>query len=109
MADEIMENGEFEDEGLMILADEDGEGVEVEVLDVIEYEGAEYAVLLPYVEDEEAGAELLILKVEELDEVDEDGEHLEQYVSVESEELLNTLFAIFQEAHADEFDFETVE
>lgn len=109
MADEIMDNAEFEGEELVVLADEDGEGLECEFLDSIEYAGDEYVVLLPYVEDEENGAELLILKVETLDELDEDGEPMEQYVSVESEELLNTLFGIFQEAHADEFDFETVE
>ena len=60
-------------------------------------------------EDVVQGAELLILKVETLDEVDEEGVPYEQYVSVDNEELLNTLFGIFQEAHADEFDFETVE
>ena len=110
MADEeLMNEEEFEEiDEVVVLADENGEGVECEYLDTIEYEGAEYVVLLPYTEDEEDGAELLILKVEETDEVDEDGEPIEQYRSVESEETLNALFEIFQKEHADEFDF-TVE
>ena len=60
-------------------------------------------MLLAVEEDEEA--EVVILKVHKLDTFDEDGEPDEEYVSVDSEEVLNTLFDMFKEQYADEFDF----
>lgn len=100
-----------EEDGLVLLADEDGTEVEFEYIGSVDYEGDEYVVLLPAEEDEEGeGAEVLILKVvsngtavdEETGEEYED----EQYVSVESEEVLDAVFAIFKKENADAFDFE---
>ena len=60
------ENHVHEDEELdniLVLNDETGEEVPFEFLDVIEYEGEEYVVLLPVEEDEEDSGEVVILKI----------------------------------------------
>ena len=49
---ENMEEGE-ELDNIVVLNDEDGNEVEFEFLDLIEYEGESYVVLLPTDEDEE--------------------------------------------------------
>ncbi len=85
-------------ENIIELTDENGNNVQFEFLDLINYEDKEYVVLLPA--DEESD-EVVILQVEEGD--DEDSEN---YVSVESEEILEAVFDIFKEKFKDEFDFE---
>ena len=85
-------------DNIIILNDEDGNEVEFEFLDLIEYEGEEYVVLLP-VETEEPG-EVVILKLEDTESEDE-----ESYVSVEDEEVLNKVFEKFKEKFEDEFNF----
>ena len=93
-----MENEE-ELDNIITLNDEDGNEVEFEFLDLIEYEGEEYVVLLPTEEEDDAG-EVLILKLE-----DTDSEEEESYVSVEDEDVLNKVFEIFKEKFKDEFNF----
>lgn len=95
---ENVEEGE-ELDNIVVLNDEEGNEVEFEFLDLIEYEGEEYVVLLPNDEDEETG-EVLILKLEDTDSEDE-----ESYVSVDDEEVLNKVFEIFKEKFKDEFNF----
>ncbi len=97
----IPENiGEGEElDNIVVLNDEEGNEVEFEFLDLIEYEGEEYVVLLPTEDEEEAG-EVLILKLE-----DTDSEDTESYVSVEDEEVLNKVFEMFKEKFKDEFNF----
>ena len=58
-------------------------------------------------DDEDGEAEVLILKVETTTEVDENGEEYEdeQYVSVESEDVLDAVFEIFKSENADAYDF----
>ena len=63
-----MENNELlqeEEVELLTLTDENGEDVEFEYLDSIDYEGKEYIVLLPADENDN---EVLILEVEPVDE-----------------------------------------
>lgn len=103
MDEEQLNEMNDEDEGNIVVLEAEGEAVEFEYIDTIDYEGEEYVVLLPVDEDEEA--EVVILKVQKLDTLDEDGEPEEEYVSVESEELLNTLFEMFKAEYADDFDF----
>ena len=95
---------DFEEEELnkiIILSDENGEDVQFEFLDLIEYDSEEYVVLLPVVEEgEEEDGEVVILKVEDSED-DED----ESYVSVDDEETLNQVFEIFKEKFKDEFNF----
>ena len=94
----------LEDEELnniIILSDENGEDVQFEFLDLIEYDSEEYVVLLPVIEEgEEEDGEVVILKVEDSED-DED----ESYVSVDDEETLNQVFEIFKEKFKDEFNF----
>ena len=86
-------------DNIIVLTDEGGEDVEFEFLDLVEFEGAEYVVLLP-VDEAEDGGEVVILRVEDCDEPD-----LEAYVSVGDDGVLNTVFGIFRERFADEFTF----
>lgn len=84
---------------IITLNDEDGQEVQFEFLDLIEYNEEEYVILLPVEETEEAG-EVVILKVEHTESEDE-----ESYVGVEDEEELNAVFAIFKDKFKDEFNF----
>lgn len=86
-------------DNIIVLNDENGEEIEFEFLDLIEYEGEEYVVLLPHDEEEDAD-EVVILKLEDTDSEDE-----ESYVSVEDEEVLQNVFEIFKEKFKDEFNF----
>ena len=95
-----MENEELDN--IIILNDEQGNEVKFEFLDLVELDEEEYVVLLPVSEDgEEDEGEVVILKLED---TDEDAEE-ESYVGVESEEILNRVFAIFKEKYKDEFNF----
>lgn len=88
-------------ENLIILNDEDGNEVKFEFLDLIEYSGEEYVVLLPVEEtDSEEADEVVILKVEETDSEDE-----ESYVGVDDQEVLNAVFEIFKDKFKDDFNF----
>ncbi len=96
------ENNEI-DEGLdnvIVLNDENGEEVPFEFLDLIELDGEQYVVLLPVEEDDEDSGEVVILKVE-----DTENEEEESYVSVDDEEVLNKVFEIFKDKFKDEFNF----
>ena len=98
---EIPENREGEEvDNIVILNDEEGNEVQFEFLDLIEYNEEVYVILLP-VEDEisEEPGEVVILKVESTSEDEE------SYVSVEDEEVLNNVFEIFKEKFKDEFNF----
>ena len=97
-----MDENENQEEldNIIILNDEEGREVPFEFLDVIEYEGEDYVVLLPVEEDEENPDEVVILKIE-----DTENEEEESYVSVEDEKVLNSVFDIFKEKFKDEFNF----
>ena len=87
---------------IIILNDENGNEVQFEFLDLIEYESEEFVVLLPVLEDgEEDDGEVVILKV---DDSEEDSDE-ESYVSVDNEETLVAGFEIFKEKFKDEFNF----
>lgn len=97
--DEENLNEELED-NVIVLNDEEGNEHEFEFLDLIEYEGEEYVVLLPTEEEDEDADEVVILKLEDTDSEDE-----ESYASVEDEEVLNKVFEIFKEKFKDDFNF----
>lgn len=95
----INEGEEFDN--IIILNDEDGNEVQFEFLDLIEYESEEYVILLPVVADDaEDDGEVVILKVQ-----DTESETEESYVSVDDEDVLNKVFEIFKEKFKDEFNF----
>lgn len=88
----------MDNENIVMLTDDEGNDVPFEFLDLVEYEGGQYVVLLPTEGDEE-DAEVVILEVQE-GEGDE-----EAYVSVDNEETLMAVFEIFKERFEDEFNF----
>ena len=92
----IENTGYDEETNVIVLSDENGNDVEFEFLDLLEYEGKEYIVLIPPEDDS-----VVILKIE----ADEDSE-TEDYVGIEDEELLIKLFNIFKEKNADLYDFD---
>ena len=97
MADEILMD-EMENEApLITLEDEEGNEIEFEFLDIVEYEGEEYIVLIANDEnDDEVG----ILKINPID------EDTEEYLSIEDEDLLDKLFDIFKKKYDGDIKFE---
>ena len=87
-----------EESNILSLTDENGEEVEFEYLDSVEYEGKEYLVLMPATEEE--SGEIVILEVEPVDEENEN------YLSVSDEKILNTVYGIFKERYKDVLTFE---
>ncbi len=87
---------EEEESSIITLTDEDGSEVDFEFLDLIEYEGNEYVVLLPVEEDSD---EVVILQLEET------GDDEESYIGVDDEEVLTAVFEIFKEKYKDDFNF----
>ena len=85
-----------EEENLITLTDENGVETTFEYLDCIEYQGKEYLVLIPAQEDAD---EIVILEIEPVDEENEN------YLAVESEEILSAVYAIFKERYKDVLDF----
>ena len=83
----------MEDNNLIVLSDEAGKQEEFEVLDVVEYEGKEYVVMLPTEKDADA---VLVLEIVNADTDDE------MYVSVEEEAIEEAVFALFEERYAAE-------
>ena len=96
MADEKL-LPEEEETTILTLTDEDGESIDFEYLDSVDYEGKEYLVLMPA---EEAATEIVILEVEPVDEENEN------YLPVMDEKLLNEVYAIFKERYKDILVFE---
>ena len=95
-----MENEKIElyedEENILSLTDENGEEVEFEYLDCIEFQGKEYLVLIPCESEE---AEIVILEVEPVD------EETENYQSVQDEDILNAVYEIFKDKYGDTIDF----
>ena len=94
-----MENEEIlqeEEVSIITLTDENGVEAQFEYLDVIEYEGKEYLLLLP---TDESG-EIVILEIVPVDEENEN------YISVEDEATLNAVYGIFKERYKDVLTFE---
>lgn len=86
-----------EEVSILTLTDENGQDVNFEYLDCIEYEGVEYLVLMP--EGDESD-EVVILEVEPVD------EEIENYLSVDDEAILDAVFGIFKEKFKDVLEFE---
>ena len=95
MANEDLLNEE--EISILSLTDEEGNEVEFELIDFVDYEGKEYLILLP---PEEEAAEVVILEVEP------HADGTENYLTVDDEAVLNAVFAIFKERFQDFFTFE---
>ena len=86
-----------EEISILTLTDENGEEINFEYLDCIEYNGVEYLILAP--EGDEEG-ETVILEVQPVDEENEN------YVGVEDEVVLDAVFALFKEKYQGILEFE---
>lgn len=82
---------------ILSLTDEEGNEVDFELLDSIDYEGKEYLIMLPAQED---ATEVFIMEVEPHADGSED------YVTVDDDEILDAVFALFQERFRGFFNFE---
>ena len=77
---------DFDEDSFITLTDEEGNEVDFLLLDVMEYEGADYMVLMPLTDEdgEEDEEELFFLRAEKTEEG-------EMYSSIEDEALLNAI------------------
>ena len=85
-----------EEESILTLTDENGEDMDFEYLDCIEYQGTEYLVLMPA---DEGSNEIVILAIEPVDEENEN------YLAVEDEAVLDAVYGIFKERYKDVLEF----
>jgi len=83
-------NEDMEMDNIITLIDENGEELEFEIIDMIQVDEAEYAILLPRTKDG-ASEEAIILKVE----IDEDGE--EVLIEIDSDDEWEMVAGIWQE------------
>lgn len=86
-----------EEVSILTLTDENGNDVDFEYLDCIEYQGKEYLCLLPAEED---ASEIVILEVEPVDEENEN------YLAVTDEAVLDAVYSTFKERYQDILTFE---
>ena len=94
-----MENNEIlneEEQNILTLTDENGVETAFEYLDVIEYKGEEYLILMPAEEDSD---EIVILLIEPVDEENEN------YLAVDDEATLMAVYEIFKERYKDVLTF----
>ncbi|MFZ5987708.1 MAG: DUF1292 domain-containing protein [Bacillota bacterium] len=91
-----------ERDDLVVLVDENGEEVEFEHLDTIDFNGSEYVVLLPVDQaDEEADMEeVVILKIEH----GPNGE--DSFITVDDDSELDAVFEEFKTRLEEEYEFE---
>lgn len=94
-----LDNLDSDLDNIVTLNDEEGNPVQFEFLDLVEYQGKAYVILLPIEEKFEDSEEVVILEV-----IDTDGDE-ESYISVDNEENLQAVFNIFKEKFISEFDF----
>ena len=97
---EILNNepeNEQEESEILTLTDENGQDVDFEYLDCMEYQGKEYLVLMPA---DEAETQIVILEVEPVDDENEN------YLAVEDEAVLAAVYGMFKEKYKDVLTFE---
>ena len=85
-----------EEDNIISLTDEHGNETQFEYLDVIEYQGKEYLILMPA---EEESSEIIILEIEPVDEENEN------YLAIEDESILVAVYEIFKERYKDVLTF----
>ena len=97
MSEEI-KNYEAEEEGnVVVLTDPDGNDVEFEHLDTIEYNDEIYVILIETVDDEG----VTILKL-----IEGETEADDELVTLEDEDVAEAVYEIFKERNKDFFEFE---
>lgn len=96
---DFIENEEFEEEeeNYITLTDDNGEEVSFEVIGEVEYQDRYFVVLLPFDENDDG---VVILEIMPSD--DENGE----FLSIDDEELLQSVFEKFKKEYSGEYEFE---
>lgn len=92
----INENLPEEEDNILTLTDENGNEASFEYLDVVEYNGKEYLILLPADQEE---TEIVILEIEPIN------EETENYLAVEDDATLQAVYGIFKERYQDILNF----
>lgn len=88
---------EEEESSILTLTDENGNDIDFDYLDCLEYQGKEYLILSPA---DSAETEIVILEVEPVDEENEN------YLAVEDEATLDAVYEMFKEKYKDVLTFE---
>ncbi len=88
----------------LTLCDEDGNEIEFELMDVIEYDGNEYAVLLPLEGADNNGVDEVVILLVESETEDE-----QFFTAVEDSEVELAVFEIFKENNKDTLNFVDVD
>ena len=94
--DEELQSEDFNN--IIILNDESGAEIQFEFLDLIDFRGSEYVVLLPVNSNDRM---VTILKLVETDENND----LEDYYIVNDDNVLNSVFEIFKIRNKDRYTF----
>lgn len=88
------------EDNIIYLTDENGEEFPFELLDTIEFEDNEYAVLMTLdCADDEEESDIVILKMESVQGCEV------SLVSLDNDSLFDRVFDIFVQKHPDEFDY----
>lgn len=88
---------EQEETEILTLTDENGNDVDFEYLDCLEYQDKEYLVLMPA---DEAETQIVILEVEPVDDENEN------YLAVEDKAVLDAVYGMFKDKYKDVLTFE---
>ena len=88
---------EQEETEILTLTDENGNDVDFEYLDCLEYKDKEYLVLMPA---DEAETQIVIVEVEPVDDENEN------YLAVEDEAVLDAVYGMFKDKYKDVLTFE---
>ena len=88
---------EQEETEILTLTDENGNDVDFEYLDCLEYQDKEYLILMPA---DEAETQIVILEVEPVDDENEN------YLAVEDEAVLDAVYGMFKDKYKDVLTFE---
>lgn len=86
---------ENEEVDVVVLTDDEGNDVEFEWLDTVEYNGNNYIVVIPTDEDAE---DVVILRME-------GSEEEESFVGIDNEKEVNEVFEIFKKKNKDNYQF----
>ena len=91
------ETGEGE---ILEFEDENGNIEKYEFLDVVEYKGTDYAVLLPVTDNGDEPQDVFIFEI--VEELDSD---TDTYMGIADQQLIDEVYAVFTEKHKDDFNF----
>ena len=93
---------EIPEENIIVLFDEEeNKEIPCEWLDSVEYEGSQYAVVLPV--DSEDGT---VLIMEMIPDDDSDDEESWLFNGIEDQSVLDAVYEAFKKNNGDEYDFE---